>query len=192
MQANQANAKEVFVLSSLSRFKSPNVLCGTTKYTKSLPDSKQSGYFNENTYTRSFVYGFKNRALALYWRDMYVSDTYQYVSESTHGNTVYLNFVKNEDLFETPTDPLYVELESLYEEKVYERIQVSSLEEVDEEMVTRMVLCYFMTITYIFDVIQNDHGVILKGVRIDPFEHIDDPLEVQEMVMDSLELNYYI
>jgi hypothetical protein len=33
----------------------------------------------------------------------------------------------------------------------------------------------------------------MKGVQIDPFDHItDDPLEIQQMVIDSLELNYYI
>jgi hypothetical protein len=33
---------------------------------------------------------------------------------------------------------------------------------------------------------------VLKGVYVDPFEYVEDPLEVQSMCLDSLELNYYI
>ena len=88
----------------------------------------------------------------------------------------------------------YTQLENIYFNKVREQIEIESLEDVDDELFRRIVLCSFMGFVYVTDVHRRDHQtLIMKGVQIDPFDHItDDPLEIQQMVIDSLELNYYI
>lgn len=186
----QSNAINAFVLSRPSpQHRSFSVLTGSIRYR----GSNHTGYYNECKYTRPFVYGFKTRSLAHYWRDVYASDSYQFVSETVHeNNEIELVFEKKDS--EKNRSSSYTQLENIYFNKVREQIEVELLDDVDDELFRRIVLCSFMAFVYVTDVHRGEHQtLVMKGVHIDPFDHItDDPLEIQQMVIDSLELNYYI
>lgn len=178
-------SKPIYVLQKSSHHASPSLMCGVVKYRAS-----KHQYFNEPRYSRSVVYGFENEQLASRWREIHASDAYECVSDALYGGELCLNF--NRKNYVRVEDPLFKELEKLYMEKVQSDIDVVSMEYIDQEVFTRMVVCYFMAVVYVNDIIQNDKGVVLKGVYVDPFEYVEDPLEVQKMCLDSLELNYFI
>ena len=186
-----ASTIHAFVLSRPSTHNSFSVLSGTIKYN----GSNHAGYYNECKHNRPFVYGFKTRSLAQYWRDVYASDSYEFVSENIQkNNAIELVFQKKNWRENSRGSETYTRLEQLYFNKVREQIEVESLDDVDDELLRRIMLCYFMTFIYVTDVHKGDNKfLVLKGIQIDPFDHItDDPVDIQHMVIDSLELNYYI
>jgi hypothetical protein len=188
----QSNSIKAFILSRPSKNRSWSILTGSLQYR----GSNNSGLYNECKYTRPFVYGFKTLSLAQYWRDLYATDSYEFLSESYgENNEIELMFKKKnlETSIHNKTET-YTYLEQLYFNKVREQIEIESLDDVDEELLRRIVLCYYMMFVYVVDAHRKDHNtLILKGVQINPFDHIEnDPIEIQNMVIDTLELNYYI
>tara|TARA_Y100000389_G_scaffold134961_1_gene132457 strand:+ start:2074 stop:2643 length:570 start_codon:yes stop_codon:yes gene_type:complete len=189
MEIKPVHAKDVYLINKISNIRSTHLMAGVISYKPSLNGSR---FINETKDTRTILYCFSSAELAKTWKDLYETNEYDYSCENIYKDTIYFNFNKK-------SKPSYIDHESIYNllnnqriNQMKQNVEVVSLDDLDEELVSHMTLCHYMAIAFIFEIITNTKGYVLKSVYIDPFKYIDAPDEIEEIVINNLEMNYYI
>lgn len=191
MEIKPIHAKDVFFINKINNVRSTHLMAGVISYKRPLSET-ETHFINETKYTRSILYGFSSAELANTWKELYASDSYENESENIYNDTIFFHLKKKTDSFKPDNQSIYNLLDNYHTGQMKQNVDVISLEDADEEHVSHLTLCHFMAIAFIFEIITNDKGVVLKGVYIDPFKHINTPNEVKEIVLNNLEMNYYI
>ena len=191
MEINSVQAKDVFLINKINNVRSTHLMAGVIPYKRPLPQN-ETQFINETKYTRAIIYGFSSFELANTWKDLYASDSYDYECENIYKDTIFFNFKNKNKSVHIDDEKIYNLLNKYQTEQLKNNVEVITLEDADEELVSHLTLCHFMAIAFIFEIITNDKGIVLKGVYIDPFEYIHSPDEIKEIVLDNLEMNYYI